>query len=146
METSLKTQDKCCAAEGLVTQWESIRALRMPQPRTFQPGELLFRSGDTPQGVFMLREGSAELCVQLHDKEKRLRIVSAPSLLGIVPAVTGDVHPLQARAISECKTEWLPAGVLNEALEEDPKHWEFVLHVLSHDLEEAKNSFQTVHD
>jgi len=87
------------ASSAFVADPELIEALQMrAKPAALGPGGVLFREGEAPTGVFIVRKGSATLTSQ-SDGDAVLSVqAGAGSLLGLPAAIGGKPYTLTAQA------------------------------------------------
>jgi CRP/FNR family cyclic AMP-dependent transcriptional regulator len=70
---------------------------------TLARGTILFRQGQNPDGVFIVRKGSVRLLFQSHNRRHTYRIVGQGHVLGLPAIVTGNSYSLTAEALKECE-------------------------------------------
>ena len=108
----------------LVARQMELRALVMLstliQSRTYQPGEVLIRKGDTHRDLFFLTQGRIEISRQEGDGNLVLNEIDPPYILGEIAFLFGTPRTATATAVSEVKTFILKYEDLTELLKELP--------------------------
>jgi CRP-like cAMP-binding protein len=98
-------------------------------------GETLFREGETPAGVYVLRAGDVELVFAPREGEpKPLRVVNPGRILGLSSVVMQHPHDCSAVARTECEIGFVEREEFLRSLEKTPAIWLSVLRMLSNDV------------
>jgi membrane protein len=84
--------------------------------RSYAPGEILIREGDTSQEAFFLYAGQAAVFKQLPEGERRLMELGEGSLLGEMAYLLGEPRTATVRAESEVTALVLPPEMLEELM------------------------------
>jgi CRP/FNR family transcriptional regulator len=98
-------------------------------------GEILFREGEEPAGVYVLRSGQVELLFTSRKGDaKALRVAQTGQILGLSCVVTQRVHDCTASATTPCRVGFIGRQDFLRVLEECPEVWFSVLRLLSNDV------------
>jgi CRP-like cAMP-binding protein len=112
--------------------------LRLPE------GETLFREGETPRGVYVLRSGAVSLL--FHTKNgsaKPLRDAQPGQILGLSCVVTQRPHDCTATAAEPCEVAFIERDDFLRALDDSPAVWFSVLRVLSSEANAVYDDMRT---
>lgn len=90
------------------------------QSRTYQPGEVLMRKGETHRDLFFLTHGMVEISRQEGDTDFVLNEIEPPYILGEIAFLFGAPRTATARAKTEVKTFVLKYDDLKELLKDFP--------------------------
>jgi CRP/FNR family transcriptional regulator len=108
-------------------------------------GEIIFREGERPQGVFVLYSGTVDLVFSARNGAKRsLRTVYPGEVLGLSDAVTNTPHDCTATTRSGVRVGFIPVDVLRGELSENPSLWLSIAKLLSADLGSCWASMRTL--
>ena len=98
-------------------------------------GEVLFREGEMPRGVYVLHSGTVKLLFAARNgNEKPLREAQPGQILGLSCVVTRRVHDCTATAAGPCEVAFVERDDFLRVLEESPAVWFSVLRVLSSEV------------
>lgn len=101
----------------------------------FRDGETLFREGDTPRGVYVLRSGTVNLLFAAKSGNvKPLREAHPEQILGVSCVVTDRPHDCTATASGTCEVAFIRRDDFLRALDEYPAVWFTVLRMLSSEV------------
>ena len=101
----------------------------------YRKGETLFREGDIPIGVYILRSGCVKLLfAPRNGTAKPLREAHPGQILGLSCVVTLRDHDCTAIASSDCEVAFVRREDLLHVLQKSPAAWFSVLHVLSSEV------------
>ncbi|MCC7448034.1 MAG: Crp/Fnr family transcriptional regulator [Anaerolineae bacterium] len=132
-----------------------LSALRNLRPSTLQciasyaqavkadVGETLYRQGDPPSGLFVLRDGRVKLYRQSRDRSQILAIPIPGECFGAESLSTGAPSPCSAVALTRVLTIYIPPQALGELLAEHADLQELLLELITHRL---KQFVSLVHD
>ena len=99
------------------------------------PGETIFREGETPRGVYVLRSGRADLLFSSRNGDaKPLRVAEAGQILGLSCVVTQRNHDCTAIASTPCEIGFIERDDFLRTLDDRPAVWFSVLRLLSSDV------------
>jgi CRP/FNR family cyclic AMP-dependent transcriptional regulator len=101
----------------------------------FGKGEVLFREGETPQGVYVLHSGTVHLLFASRSgATKPLRVAHAGQILGLSCLVTQRPFDCTATAAETCEVAFIEREDFLRALEDSTTLWFGVLRVLSNEV------------
>jgi CRP-like cAMP-binding protein len=113
--------------------------------RQLEPGEVLFREGETPLGVYILDSGEIDLRFGSRDRTaKTLRVVTPGQMLGLSSVVMQRPHDCSAIARTVCEVRYLSRDEFLRSLEQTPAFWFSVLHMLSSDVNAVYHDIRTL--
>ena len=99
------------------------------------PGDVLFREGEQPDGVYVLHEGDVDLIFSARTGDaKPLMFVEPGQILGLSEVVAGHCHDATATARTSCLVGYVPSDDLLRVLDGNTAAWFSVLQLLSRDL------------
>lgn len=75
----------------------------------FKPGQIIFYEGHIPYGLFILLDGTIEICVD-NTSEK----LEGCAILGINSFLNTRYYPVTAKAITTCKVNFLSKTAFHE--------------------------------
>jgi CRP/FNR family transcriptional regulator len=96
----------------------SAKALLITEPK----GAVLFRRGEPPFGIFLLRRGSISL--RLEDDEGNVfvnRTVTPESILGLPACLSESRYSLTAQTLEEADLAFVARNTLTELIKEEPR-------------------------
>jgi len=103
--------------------------------RTYADGEVLFRSGDEVDGVYLVADGRVSLWLSCERQSPRLfEEAHAGTLLGLSEVLSGDCYKLTARATGEVHAAYVRRDELLDYLRKHPACCMHVVRLLSDDL------------
>jgi len=83
-------------------------------------GDVLFRQGDPPDQVYMVKSGRIEIFVNEGDNKKKLAIVTEGEFIGEMAIIDGRPRSASASAVEETTVIILDRNSLMKQIEEDP--------------------------
>jgi CRP-like cAMP-binding protein len=84
-------------------------------------GVFVFRRGDPPAMIHVVREGCVELSRRVGNRRVTLQMLHPGDVFGDVPAFLGDPEPFDARALEDTTLLSIEVGALFELLQTRPK-------------------------
>ena len=103
--------------------------------QTLQRGEILFRRGDPPCGLYAMMDGALRISmVNEEGKEAILTFIDPPNWFGEVSLVDGQPRTHDATAESDCELLHVPQAELDHLLEQTPGYWRCFGQLLSQKL------------
>jgi CRP-like cAMP-binding protein len=122
----------------LVARQMELRALvklgSLIQSRTYRPGEVVIRRGETNRDLFFLTEGLVEITGSEGDTEFILNEIEPPYILGEIAFLFGMPRTATATARTEVKTFILKYEDLKELLKDFPAWLPALLTSLASDM------------
>jgi len=88
--------------------------------RILAPGNILFRDGDPPDSVYLIKEGNIEISKGKGTKKKILAILKEGDFLGEMAVIDGSPRSATATAITDTKLLTLDTKEFKKEIEEDP--------------------------
>jgi CRP/FNR family cyclic AMP-dependent transcriptional regulator len=104
------------------------------QSRTYRPGEVLMRKGETKRDLFFLTEGLVEISRYEGDQEFVLNEIEPPYILGEIAFLFGAPRTATATAKTEVKAFVLQYEDLKELLKDFPAWLPPLLTALASDM------------
>ena len=68
----------------------------------FEPGSLLINRGDTPEKLYVLHGGRAEICKEHELRRDFVTLVDKDRIYGVVEALSGDPFESSMKTITRC--------------------------------------------
>lgn len=122
----------------LVARQMELRALvklsTLIQSRTYRPGEVVIRRGETNRDLFFLTEGLVDITRSEGDTEFMLNEIEPPYILGEIAFLFGMPRTATATARTEVKTFVLKYEDLKELLKDFPAWLPALLTSLASDM------------
>ncbi len=106
---------------------------------TYKKGELIFKEGSRPHGVYCVNYGKIKLSKMGDDgKEQIIRLVKAGDPLGYRALLSGDGYNSSAMAIEESGVCFIPKELFLGILQKDSSLSLEMMKLLSNDLKKAE--------
>lgn len=86
----------------------------------FKAGDYLYRVGEEPEGIFIIRKGSVTVSQQRNGLESAISYVPAGNYLGETSLLSGGKRSSNVIAAVECRTIFIPAATFNRLIETQP--------------------------
>jgi len=103
--------------------------------RRLSSGQLLFKRGDPPCGLYAVLEGSVRIgAVNEQGKEALLSLVEPPHWFGEICLFDGQPRTHDAFAVGQCVLLHVPQLALLKLLDEQPVYWRQLALLMSHKL------------
>ncbi|MEO0288294.1 MAG: cyclic nucleotide-binding domain-containing protein [candidate division WOR-3 bacterium] len=83
-------------------------------------GELLFKQGDPPDEVYLVKSGKIEIFVNEGESKKRLNIITEGEFLGEMAIIDGRPRSASAAALEDSTVIIIDRKALLKQIEEDP--------------------------
>jgi CRP/FNR family transcriptional regulator, cyclic AMP receptor protein len=94
------------------------KALSITEPK----GAVLFRRGEPPFGVFLLRKGSISLRLESDQGNVFIdRAVTPVSIVGLPACLSDSRYSLTAQTLEESDLAFIGRNVLTEVIKDDPR-------------------------
>ena len=118
------------APEGVDNPFANIE-----QVERWPAGEIVFREGEQPRGIFVLYSGTVDLVFSgRNGLKKSLRQALPGEVLGLSDAVSNSPHDCTATTHTGAKIGFIPIASLRSRLEDTPSLWLNIAQLLSADL------------
>lgn len=88
--------------------------------KTLAPGDILFRDGDAPDSVYLIKEGEIEISKGKGTKKKVLAILTEGDFLGEMAVIDGSPRSATAKAVTETRLITLDTEEFKKEIEDDP--------------------------
>jgi CRP/FNR family cyclic AMP-dependent transcriptional regulator len=123
-------QDSC---DSILSQ---LRGLAQNKLTTnYRRGSVIFIEGEEPRGVYVLCKGRAKVSIASADgKTLVLRVAQPGELLGMNATLTGLPYGATAKALDDCRMDFIPREQLLRLLERDKRAYAGIAEALSHKL------------
>jgi len=109
----------CFLCSHCTAEWKELVAVKKKTLR-FKKGEQLFREGEKVTGIYFIYSGAVK--VHKHwadDKELILRFTKAGDMLGHRGLAAGDVYPVSATVLEDCRVCFITNSFLETTLKAD---------------------------
>ena len=93
--------------------------------RIHAPGDVIVKSGSSPEGVDIILEGTARVVYSVATPPAPrwavIDLVGAGRLFSLVPILAGEPHISQLEAMNQTRTLYVPRELLLEEMREHPE-------------------------
>lgn len=111
------------------------------QTLNFHKGEVIFEDGETPKGVYYIKNGTTKLSKSgVYGKEQILRIIKSGDLIGYRSILCGENFQAKAEAMTDVETIFIPADIFMNALKADPQLSFAMMQKIAFELGESSNT------
>ena len=108
-------------------------------------GQVLFREGDEPNGVYFLHSGQVDLVFAAKNGDaKSLRTADDGQILGLSSVVSRRAHDCTATAKTPAVVGFIDGNVFQKLLDEQPALWLTVLQLISADVNACWDCMRTL--
>jgi len=98
-------------------------------------GEIIFREGESPRGIYIIHSGQADLVFSSRTGHKKpLRNAGPGTILGLSNAVTNAAYDCTATTRNAVRIGYVPLDVFKDLLDKKPALWLAIAEHLSADL------------
>ena len=109
--------------------------------QVYSKGEIIFREGVSPSGIFYIRKGMAKKYkVDKEGKEQIIYVANTGELIGYHALLAGERYPDSAAALEESRIAFIPKEDFLEVLESSKRLSQWLLKTLSHEFSVFANS------
>lgn len=109
--------------------------------QVYKKGEIIFREGAYPSGIFFIKEGKVKKYkLDTDSKEQIIYVANKGELLGYHAILSGDRYPDGAAALEESRIAFIPKEDFLEALNSSKVLSRRLLKTLSHEFAVLTNS------
>jgi CRP/FNR family transcriptional regulator len=106
---------------------------------TFKPGEVIFRQGDTCQGIYCIDAGEVALRkTDEHGGSAIVRLAHAGQTIGYRAFFAGGPYAASAEALTECQICFVPSDAVKALIAQDPRLGYSFLKRQADDLRESE--------
>lgn len=120
------TLDLGTAFAGLPPQIRA-RIAAVAVPCTFRPKQIVFRSGDTADGLYIVLSGRIRVSRETPNHVELLHTETAGGILGEIPVFGGGEFPATAVATEATRCAKLPKAAVERLLRESPEFARYAL-------------------
>ena len=121
------------------TELEMLRINMSEQ--VYSKGEIIFREGASPSGIFYIRKGMAKKYkVDKEGKEQIIYVANTGELIGYHALLAGERYPDSAAALEESRIAFIPKEDFLQVLESSKRLSQWLLKTLSHEFSVFANS------
>jgi CRP-like cAMP-binding protein len=107
--------------------------------RTFKRGELLYRAGDSPQGIFCIVSGLIGLVIHAESGNDRLvRLFRSGQFLGHRSLLAHETHHASAVALEPTRVKFFEKSAFLQAIQSKPSLAKDLLQTLARELGESE--------
>lgn len=107
-------------------------------------GEVVFREGEQPRGIFFLYSGTVDLIFSARNGlKKSLRTILPGEVMGLSDAISNTPYDCTATTRTCANISFIPLEELRRQLEEMPALWLTIAKYLSADLGSCWESMRT---
>jgi CRP-like cAMP-binding protein len=114
------------------------------ESRSYRPGEIMIRQGETSRDLLLLNEGVVEISRKDGDGEVLLNEIEPPYILGDVAFLFGMPRTATARAKTDVKVFVVRYGELKDMLKDMPPWMHPLLTALASDMKSLHHKTQTL--
>lgn len=107
-----------------------------------EKGTALFRSGESPQGVYFLQSGRVALSVDAADRLRTTHTGEPGDLLGVMAVISSRPHLTTAIAVTDCEVGFIACEEFRRLIDESPVVWFSVLRQLSQDVNASYETYK----
>jgi CRP-like cAMP-binding protein len=128
-------------ADCTLTQALQKRSIPLP----CLDGRMLFRQGETPQGLYILKNGKASLQMKGENGAEVLHLTVGPgSILGIPAVAAKEPYSLSAMACARAQVDFIGLSDFEDFMKMEPSLFPLVLSVLAGEVRSARIAFTGV--
>lgn len=103
--------------------------------RVYKKGEVVFKEGNIPSGIFYINAGKVKKYkVDNFDKEQIIYVANAGELIGYHAVLASETYPDSASTLEECSISFIPREDFLNVLERSPNLSKRLLKTLSHEF------------
>ena len=101
--------------------------------------QTLFKQGEAPRGLYILKSGKASLVMKAEDGVEVMHLTIGPgSILGIPAVVTKEPYTLSAKACLGSDVGFVELSDFEEMLQTEPSLFPLVLEILAKEIRAAR--------
>jgi CRP-like cAMP-binding protein len=111
------------------------------QEQAFEKGEVIFREGGVPSGIYIITHGKIKKYKADKDgREQIIYVANIGELIGYHAILGDDRYPDSAAALEDCRVQFIPKEDFLQALEQSPVLTQRLLKALSHEFAVLSNT------
>ncbi len=125
---------------------ESLASLeKIKQIKRLRKEARVFSTGDLPVGIYMLREGRAQLHLNDESKEERIaRLIEPNAIFGLTEAFANLPYETDAETITPCLCEFIERADFIYFLQNEPEVCFRLARLLALNLQKADRLFSSI--
>jgi CRP-like cAMP-binding protein len=105
-------------------------------------GSILFRRGDKPVGLFLVRKGRVGLCLDCETKAYPMRKLGFGAIVGLPASVSGKPYSLTAEVLQDSELAFVPRHLVVSCLKNNPILGFEVISMLSGEICDVRSVFK----
>lgn len=105
-------------------------------------GSILFRRGEKPLGLFLVRKGRVGLCLDCETKAYPVRKLGPGAIVGLPASVSGKPYSLTAEVIQKSELAFVPRHSVVSCLKNNPILGFEVVSMLSSEICDIRSVFK----
>lgn len=110
--------------------------------KQYKAGDVVFRAGEEPEGIFCLKSGAVKIeSVSENGESHILHIVNAGGVLGLRAAIDGGAFMATAVALQPTELCFIPRETFKQVLKNDPTIALNALRTVTFELQEMEKRF-----
>lgn len=111
------------------------------QEQVFEQGEIIFREGGVPSGIYFIKHGKIKKYKADKDgKEQIIYVANTGEIIGYHAILGDDRYPDSAAALEDCVLKFVPKADFLAALQQSPILTQRLLKALSHEFAVLSNT------
>ena len=115
---------------------------RLSTSITKPKGSILFRRGEKPLGLFLVRRGRVGLCLDGKTKAYPVRKLGSGAIVGLPARVSGKPYSLTAEVLQESELAFVPRHLVVSCLKNNPILGFEVINMLSSEICDIRSVFK----
>ena len=125
------------------TLLEALEERSVPLPSW--RGLMLFREGESPVGLYIIKSGEAMLLLTDESRNDVAQFnVGAGSILGLPAIVAKEPYSLSAMACERSRVSFVELAAFEELMQEQPSLFPMVLEVLAAEVRSARQALKEI--
>ena len=105
-------------------------------------GSILFRRGDKPVGLFLMRKGRVGLCLDCKTKAYPVRKLGPGAIVGLPGSVSGKPYSMTAEVLQDSELAFVPRHLVVSCLKNNPILGFEVISMLSGEICDIRSVFK----
>lgn len=107
-------------------------------------GAVLFRRGDEPVGIFLVREGKVRLSLEDNPRLYPPKILGGGSIVGLPGTLSGSAYSLTAEIVQDADLGFIPRKALLKFLRSNPALCFQLMQTLSEEISDMRWAIKNV--
>jgi CRP-like cAMP-binding protein len=118
----------------------AVELAKRARPYPVQANDVLFRKGDAPKGIYLLRQGNVELTIHSGDQVVVCARAGAGSVLGLPSTVDDMPYSMTATVCQEAEIEHLSSKDFHQLIERHPELYLNVVQILAAEVRSVRKA------